>query len=79
MVPSFKLNFTVILGNAEVWLVSCHHMWHASCRACVTSQRFALETVAMEMLSGTGVGLDEDGRCEHEERQHIRGVQVMCT
>ena len=54
-------------------------MWHASCRARVTSQRFALEqeqhsdeTVAMEMLSGAGVGLDEDGRCEHEERQHTR-------
>lgn len=26
----------------------------------------------MEMLSGAGVGLDEDGRCEHEERQHTR-------
>jgi hypothetical protein len=24
------------------------------------------------MLSSAGVGLDEDGRCEHEERQHTR-------
>jgi hypothetical protein len=78
--PSFKLNFTVMLKLEELWLVSCHHMWHASCRAwVVTSQRRTLEqeqhsdeTVAMEMLSGTGVGLDEDERCEHEERQHTR-------
>jgi hypothetical protein len=26
----------------------------------------------MEMLSGAGVGLDEDGLCEPEERQHTR-------
>ena len=26
----------------------------------------------MEMLSGAGVGLDEDGRCEPEDRQHTR-------
>jgi hypothetical protein len=50
-----------------LWLVSCHRMWHASCRAWVTSQRFALEQehtlmrpVAMGMLSDAGVGLDED-------------------
>jgi hypothetical protein len=37
-----------------------------------TSLKCSDETVAMEMLSDAGVGLDEDGRCEHEERQHTR-------